>query len=202
MTLSWETRETGSLGSNLNFEKPVSCVPWSRFLSPRAPGLACDGAHAHGERGWGGAAAPLQPRAHGRRSSTTRVSAPSSATNPLPSLSSARQMLETRWRETTDMLKTQSRVSSDAAASLPAARGTRGDRTPVVDAVAPGPSRPTSGAALGTLSPRLSTEAVGPCQHQKRRRQRHATPAPASAPGAGLSASHEPTLSARFHEAS
>lgn len=101
------------------------------------------------------------------------------------------------------MLKTQSRVSSDAAASLPSARGSSGDRTPVVDAVAPGPSRPTPGAALGTLSPRLSTEAVGPCQHQKRRWQRHATPAPASAPGAGLSASHEPTLSAgsmRPHE--
>ena len=63
---------------------------------PCAPGLACDGAHAHGEWGWGSAAAPLQPRAHGRRSSTTRVSAPSSATNPLPSLSSAQQMLETR----------------------------------------------------------------------------------------------------------
>ena len=59
--------------------------------------------------------------------------------------SSAWQMLETRRRETTDMLKTQSRVSSHAATSLPAARGTRGDWTRLVAAVAPGPPGPGPG---------------------------------------------------------
>lgn len=135
----------GSLGSNLDFEKPVSRVPWSRFLSPSVL------------RAW-----PVTGRTPGGNEALPRryspghtAGAPPPPGSQLPALpsvnatfqvpSSAWQMLETRRRETTDMLKTQSRVSSHAATSLPAARGTRGDWTRLVAAVAPGPPCPGPG---------------------------------------------------------
>ena len=136
----------GSLGSNLDYETPVSRVPWSRFLSPsvlrawpvtgRTPGGNEALPRRYSPEHKAGASPP-----------PTRVSAPSSAVRQchLPSPIRRTAMLETRHRETTDMLKTQSRVSSHAATLLPAARGMRGDRTRLVAAVAPGPPGPGPG---------------------------------------------------------